>query len=340
MEMNDIIPKNNNIHTLDDYKKELDILRETGLQKGAAVGFKQMHEHYSCKRGSTTYIIASPGAGKTSLVYEMLINLAQFKGWRFAIFSPEAGSPRDLFAEILWAVLKMPFLKHDINNKHRRNATDKEVERAFKFVSEHFFIIDSGLREMNVERFYTSVDDIETEKGIKIDGLVIDPVLELNINPNNLREDVALNSFLTKVRKYSSEKDIHTFVAVHTRAMQLMTGANEDGEKMFYYGQPSFYDVAGGLNYSRKGMMIMSLWRPPQGLIKPDGSTYHSNETIVEILKVKPKITGKLGKFSLFYDYWSSRYYEIINGEHYYAQDIEAIEAGKAKHLVQTNLPF
>jgi len=299
-------PKNEFIHRLGDVKNQLVDLRENGLNKGEATGFESMYEHYSCKKGSTTYIIASPAVGKSSILYEVLINLAEFSGWKMAIFSPEGGSPTDLFAEMLWAYLRKPFLK----NNHV-NASEKEVERAYEFMEKHFYIIDSGLKDLNAESYYRAIRDIEKEDGVKIDGCVIDPIVELNINPENKREDIALGSFLTKVRKFSSENNIHTFIAVHTRQMQLTAKKLENGETLYYYPQPTFFDAAGGQMYGRKGYMIFSLWRPPQGLINPETEQpYEKNETVIEVLKVKPKVMGKIGKFSLFYDPWSSRFYE------------------------------
>ena len=315
--------KNPFIHRLEDYREQLNKRREEGLIRGEHVGFSTFHDYYSVKKGSTTYIIAPPGSGKTYITYEMILNLAEFHDYKVAIFSPEGGSPTDLFAEMLWSYLRVPFQKtKDMPNIPE--ATDEEVERGYKFMQEHFYIIDSGLREMNPVKYFEAIRDIEAEDGVKIDACVIDPVLEININPDNLREDIALNGFLTKIRKFSSENQIHTFIAIHTRAMGTVKGTLNTGEEIYYQPQPTFYDAAGGQTYSRKGYMIMSLWRPHAGLPKPDasGEYYVKNELVVEVLKVKPKIMGKLGKVSLHFDYLSSRFFEDVDGERLHSRDI------------------
>lgn len=306
MNLKESSPSNEFVHRVSSVKSGLNDLRQNGLKKGTHTGFENLYEHYSVKKGSMTFIIASPAVGKTAILYEMLINLAEFSDYRIAIFSPEGGSPTDLFAEILWAYLRKPFLLNDIVN-----ASDKEVEEAYDFIEDHFYIIDSGLKDLTAESFFRAVDDIEKEDEIKIDAIVIDPIVELNINPENKRDDIALGSFLTRVRKYSSDKNIHTFIAIHTKAMQMLSKKMDDGTTSLYYPQPTFFDTMGGMMWSRKGYMVMSLWRPPVYLTHPDEQRlYERNETIIEILKVKPKIMGKVGKVSLYYDIMSSRFYE------------------------------
>ena len=305
IDLTESIPKNDFIHRISSVRKSLDSLRENGLKRGEHVGFENLHRKYTVKEGSMTFIIASPAVGKTAILYEILLNLAQFHGKRIAIFSPEGGSPTDLYAEMLWAYLRKPYLKHDLDSVP--NATEKEVEEAMDFLEKHFYIIDSGLKDVTAESFFRAVDDIEKEDGIKVDVMVIDPIVELNYNPENKREDVALGSFLTRVRKYSSERNIHTFIAIHTKAMTMLSKKKEDGTTMLYYPQPTFFDTMGGMMWSRKGYMVMSLWRPPIELINPDTNEhYEKNETIIEILKVKPKVMGQTGRVSLFYDYISS----------------------------------
>lgn len=324
MNLTESSPSNEFVHRISSVKSGLERLRKHGLIRGNHTGFEGLYEKYSVKEGSMTFIIASPAVGKTAILYEMLINLAQFSGHKIAIFSPEGGSPTDLYAEILWAYLRKPFLLNDI-----LNASDKEVGEAYAFLEKHFYIIDSGLKDLTAESFFRAVDDIEKEDGIKINDIVIDPIVELNFNPENRRDDIALGSFLTRVRKFSSDKNIHTFIAIHTKAMQMLSKKKEDGTTMLYYPQPTFFDTMGGMMWSRKGYMVLSLWRPPIELINPDTERpYEKNETIIEILKVKPKIMGSTGRVSLFYDTMSSRFYEKdYLGNKMFSRDILGVES-------------
>ena len=70
-------------------------------------------------------------------------------------------------------------------------------------------------------------------------------------------------------------------------------------------------DIAGGMQWSRKGMMVINVWRCPFGLEDANGVPYEPNQVEITVVKAKPKIVGKLGSVTLFYDKLSNRYYEI-----------------------------
>jgi len=301
--LEEINVKNENVFRLSDVEKELWTLSEEGLKKGAYLGFPELHQYYSIKRGSTSYIVAPPSTGKSAILWEFQINLAQFSGWKFLLFSPETGNATAIYAELLWAYMKKPFKKNKF-----LNASDKEKKEAMKFVSEHFFIVDSGVRDMTLEMCYKAVLDLEEEEGIKIDGMLIDPFTDIALNSPNATHE-AIGEALTKTRKFSMQYDVHTFIAFHTRAMQNVKFKDSIGNTKDYPPPPSMYDIAGGQMGSRKGMFIIGLWRTPAGYLDKDGEEYMENETVVEILKDKPKAVGKKGSVRLYYDKWSTRFY-------------------------------
>jgi len=57
-------------------------------------------------------------------------------------------------------------------------------------------------------------------------------------------------------------------------------------------------------------MMMISVWRCPFGVNDPNGVPYAANQVEITITKAKPKIVGKLGTVTMFYDRLSNRYYE------------------------------
>lgn len=296
--------RNPNIFRLNDSRKRLWDLSENGLKKGAYVGFPELHDFYSVKIGSTSYVVAPPASGKSAIGWEFLMNLAEYSGWRMAIFSPETGDATSIYAEILWAKLRKPFLKNDV-----LNASDDEKRKAMEFVDKHFFILDSGTKDMTLDMAYQAVLDLEEEEGIKIQGVMLDPWTELVYNTMGQRDDVAMGNALTKVRKYSMQYDFHTFIFFHTRAMGLVEDKDASGNRIRYSPPPTMFDVAGGQMASRKGMFIIGLWRPPTQINDEDGNPYEPNTLIIEILKAKPKAVGKVGKVRLYYDAWSTRFY-------------------------------
>lgn len=292
----------NIVYTAEELRSSLTNLRNEGIKKGAWTGFESLYEKYSVKKGSTTYLYAGAHQGKSQFGFELMMNLSQFSGWKWAVYSPETGSPTEVFAELLWVYLRKPFL---INKKI--TATDEESDKAIEFINKHFFIIDSGLQDLSVEGFYTAVAEIEETYDVKIDGCMIDPFTEIKTDVSSgVRDDIAIGQVLTKIRKHSAENDFHTIVTVHTKHQQAKY---KDGVP--YVDVPTMNDIAGGMQWSRKGMMVINVWRCPFGLQDENGIPYEPNQVKITVVKAKPKIVGNLGSVTLYYDKLSNRYYEL-----------------------------
>ena len=289
------------IYKAEDVRDSLNTLRSEGVKKGAWTGFDSLFDKYSMKKGSTTYIYAGAHQGKSQFGFELMVNLAQYSGWKWAVYTPETGSPTEVFAELLWVYLRKPFLV----NEHIM-ATDEEKEEAMSFINEHFYLVDSGLQDLSIEGFYTAVEQIEDDNFITIDGCMIDPFTEIRTDiTSGVRDDIAIGQVLTKVRKHSAEKNYHTIVTVHTKHQQAKY---KNG--IPYVDIPTMNDIAGGMQWSRKGMMVLNVWRCPYGLEDENGVPYEQNQVKITVVKAKPKIVGKLGSVTLFYDKMKNRYYE------------------------------
>ena len=289
------------IYRAEDVRDSLNTLRSEGIKKGAWTGFDSLFDKYSMKKGSTTYIYAGAHQGKSQFGFELMVNLAQYSGWKWAVYTPETGSPTEVFAELLWVYLRKPFLVND-----KVMATDEEKEEAMSFINEHFFLVDSGLQDLSIEGFYTAVEIIEEDNFITIDGCMIDPFTEIRTDiTSGVRDDIAIGQVLTKVRKHSAEKNYHTIVTVHTKHQQAKY---KNG--IPYVDVPTMNDIAGGMQWSRKGMMVLNVWRCPYGLEDENGVPYEQNQVKITVVKAKPKIVGNLGSVTLFYDKMKNRYYE------------------------------
>ena len=289
------------IYRAEDVRDSLNTLRSEGIKKGAWTGFDSLFDKYSMKKGSTTYIYAGAHQGKSQFGFELMVNLAQYSGWKWAVYTPETGSPTEVFAELLWVYLRKPFLVND-----KVMATDEEKEEAMSFINEHFFLVDSGLQDLSIEGFYTAVEMIEEDNFITIDGCMIDHFTEIRTDiTSGVRDDIAIGQVLTKVRKHSAEKNYHTIVTVHTKHQQAKY---KNG--IPYVDVPTMNDIAGGMQWSRKGMMVLNVWRCPYGLEDENGVPYEQNQVKITVVKAKPKIVGNLGSVTLFYDKMKNRYYE------------------------------
>ena len=292
------------IYRVDDVRDGIFQLRREGSQKGEWAGFRDLHEHYSIKEGSFTILFAAPAMGKSQFSIEVMMNMAEYKGWKWIVATPEMGSPKEVFAELCWAYLRKPFLEYDGDY-----ATDEEAQKAIEFVQSHFIVVDAGADDMSIADFYTTIEDTILEDPM-IKGVLIDPYTEFkSAVAKGVRDDIAVGQDLTLIRKMSNKYNIHTIVAVHTRHQQVVTRQSSSGRTISYLPEPTFNDIAGGTMWSRKVMAIIALWRCPLGLEDEHGNPYEPNQVKIRVLKAKPKSIGRSGDVYLFYDRMQNRYY-------------------------------
>ena len=291
-------------YTILDVQNELDELYENGLQKGEKTMFKSMNDHYTVKLGATTYVYGAPYSGKSQLWFELLIQLSDLHGWKHAIFSPETGNVPEVYAELISMKAREPFY-----NDYGNRMNHMTYQHAKDWVHKHFVVIDGGDQMMTVIDFYEVVDIIEHVYGIKIHTTTVDPFNDMthNFNEFNGRQDLYLESILTYVRQNSRKNHRHNCIVTHVQDQQIMY---DKDLRIHYYPQPTYRQIAGGQAWSRKGMAMISVWRPPEGFQDEHGIPVEPNESWVHIQKAKPKGIGKTGMVRLRYNAKEGRYYE------------------------------
>lgn len=294
---------------LEHIKQDLNHFRNNGVQRGKSIGFNFDRFPVSFKKGTTTYIGAAPHVGKTEFTFDMLINLSCIHGWKHCIFTPETGSPTEIFAELVSKYVGMEFVQGDYSmNEIQRTKGEY-------FVDEHFYIVDPVDEDLTIEGFYKLVSDIEVKENISFDCTLIDPWNELteNMIPEDLgREDKYLSRILGFCRKNARQTNRHNIIINHVRDQAVQKLANGT----FYFPMPSPRDMAGGQVWYRKGMLMIMLWRPPIGWENPNDQivTTHDNELIVKVAKSKPKGVSINGIYKLYYDFKRKEYY-MLDGE-------------------------
>jgi hypothetical protein len=315
---------------LTDTTKELDGLYNKGLQRGYSIGWDWELLPLTIKLGTTSYIAAPPHQGKTEFWFEILINLSCLHKLKHIIFSPETGNASEIFAELCSKFVGKPYY-----GKNKMSGSDKVY--AEMFINDHFVIIDPSDEDITIEQYYTLVDQIENEQGIKFATTTIDPWNELKevLIPEDMgREDKYLSRILGYSRKNARTKNRHNCIINHVRDQQTIT---ESG--ISYNPIPTARDFAGGQVWFRKGMLMIILWRPPYGLANAEGKPYKETETLVKIAKSKPKGVSKNGLNSMHFDVDRISYYvENDRGQRIYADRGEYNNKEKVKEPEQITI--
>ena len=302
------------IKKLEEVQKDLNELRNNGIQRGNDIGWSFDNLPITFKPASTTYIGAAPHVGKTEFILEILINLSCRHGWKHLIFSPETGTPTEIYAELLSKYIGKDFIQGDYA------MTELERAEAEVFIAEHFYIIDPVDEELTIDEFYRMVDELEINEGVKLNTTLIDPWNELteSFSHEDLgREDKYLSRILGQCRRNARKTNRHNIIINHVRDQAVQKLDNGT----FYFPMPSPRDMAGGQVWYRKGMLMIMLWRPPLGWQNPTNGeeTILDNELIVKVAKSKPKGVSVNGVYKMYFDFKKKQYYQLVNDKQVYA---------------------
>lgn len=287
--------------TLSDVWDEVESKYEIGLEDGYTTGYEDIDKLYKMYLGYTTYLYGPAFSGKSLVWFDFLKNFSYRYGMRHAVFSPETGSATDVHVKLLQMVAGKDFY-----NNHGYQMSKEELKEARKFVDQHFIVIDPGMETMDLDDLIASCEMIERVYGTKLHTLTIDPWNDLdhNMEPDNWREDKYLEKALKKLRVTAHYNHWHICVITHARDQAMIEKA---GNK--FYPPATFREVAGGQAWSRRGFMMASVWRPPQGLSSYEGIELEGNETLWIQQKYKPEWAGEKGAAVLRYKPQEHRFY-------------------------------
>ena len=298
--------------TLKEVEPDIDEKFKHGISRGYYVGWDALDEFYTLKLGTTTYIYGAPYSGKTILWYEILINCSRFYGMKHIVFSPETGGASDIYIHLIEISTGKNFYSN-----HGNQLSAGELDEAKRFIDKHFIVVDPDDNMLTVEDFYAYCDIIERKFNTKIHTTTIDPWNELlhDFADKGNRQDIYLEWTLGKIRQNARVNDRHNAIITHITHQQKVKDTNGN----FYYPPADFREVSGGQSWARKGMNMLNIYRPPQGL-QHDGIIMPDNATIVSVQKVKPRGVGNKGEVILYFDFRSHRFYEEKSGNRIYSR--------------------
>lgn len=303
-------------------------LYNTGIVKGVYVGFNCLDNLYSIKLGCTTYIMGSPTSGKTELWFEFLINTSEFYDWKHVIFTPETGSKEEIVAELISKHCRKPFYGHS-------RMTEMDTMKSLAWLDDHFYIIDPSDESLTPEDFFKTVSEIEKTYNVKIQTTTLDPYNELkhSLSEHNNRQDLYIEELLGLVRRNARANNRHNCIITHAADQMPIT---DNG--ITYYPAPTPRQYAGGQAWYRKGLAMLTIWRPPVGLSDSNGNAYEANEAHVIIHKAKPKGIGEKGTAKLYFDIYTNRYYErLADGTNKYSSEAKIMQPAQENRAIYTS---
>lgn len=277
------------LYEADDFLEDLYKLYAGGLDGGAHPGSVELARYYTVRPEQWTLVTGIPGHGKSAVLDWLMVNLAHAHGWRFAICSPENQPVARHIAQLAQIYIGKSFgARRD--GAPRMDGDELEIARAW--VQEHFYFIKPD-DNATLEGVLTLARAAVLRYGVK--GLVIDPWNEIDHSgQGGLREDQYISVALGRLRQWTRNNKVHTWLVAHPAKLQKDKLTGE-------YPVPTPYDVAGGAHFRNKADMALSVWRDVNDENQP---------TQVHIQKVRFRECGTIGVASLYHDKVTGRYHD------------------------------
>lgn len=322
-----------------NYESKLNYLRENGTTKGLFCGFDALDDILSFKLGYPIWIAGSPASGKTEFLIELCLILSMFYGFKGAVYLGETGDPENIIAELCYKYIKKPYLKKYSNNRENENAmSDNERFNAELFLNEHIVIIDDLHEDFKdgftMTNFLKHIQTIEKERNFKISYTAIDPfnyLAKTDVQTN--RDDIYLEQTLRSSIKDGRLNNRINFLVNHVTKIPPILD-KESGKRYIPEALPQ--EWANGQVWHRMAYQMLYCYRPPIFLKDETGlNIYKENQSVIINQKAKPKGIAVTGERSIFWDKFSNRYYEIIDGREYYFHEKKINNIFK-----QEKLPF
>ena len=265
-----------------DYADQVRHLYDTGMMKGESTGIDSVDKLFTIAPGQLSVVTGIPGSGKSEFIDQLMINLAQKSGWKFAVASFE--NPPDLhIAKLAEKVSGKSFF-----SKAGRMSRE-EMEKSLRFVDDHFMFLEQKSGDATTaDSILDRISQACLRKGIR--GCVIDPynyiVQDAGAEEN---EHQFINHLLTRLVAFARAHDIHIFFVAHPAKMPT----NADGST----GVPKGMNISGSAAFFAKADL---------------GITVHRAGDVTEIhaWKVRFKWQGGVGMTRLQYDLSSGRFAE------------------------------
>ena len=259
------------------FYEEVDDIYEKGVGTGVSTGYQEVDSIYTVVEGQLSVVTGHPSSGKSEFIDQIMINIAEEKGWKFGICSFE-NEPRIHISKLISKYLKKPFF----DGMTPRMSKD-ELSQGKKFVQEHFSFLyqaDGSLSSLDsiIERMKVAV----MRYGVR--GIVIDPYNYIARDVNTSETDW-ISEMLTKLRVFAQAHSIHIWFVAHPTKMMR----KDDGT----VPPPKGYDISGSASWFAKADVGLTVHRP---------NPSNSNVSEVIIWKCRFSWVGAIGECSLMFD--------------------------------------
>jgi len=266
-----------------EYFDEIDRIFKEGLASGEPTGYPDVDQLYSVLPGDLSIVTGYPSSGKSEFVDQIMVNLAENKGWRFAVCSFE-NPPAYHICKFIQKRIRKPIFAGPTPMM-----SETEKTEGAHWVNDHFcFIHQSDGNLSNLASIIERIKAAVLRYGIR--GVVIDPYNYI-YRPRDMSETEWVTEMLTAIKVMAMSYGLHVWFVAHPMKMRRLA----DGSLPV----PEGNDISGSAAWFSKADC---------------GLTVHRNDTgpvSINVWKIRWAWVGKRGECQIGYSPATTTYHSI-----------------------------
>lgn len=261
------------IYDLSEHKEDILDIMMGNYDRGYEVGMGELTDgiFHPTSEGGLIILTGRPNSGKTDFLNCLMAHLMYHNQKRVAFFSFEKPIKGKHVREIARIALGVRNTE-DMDGAESPEEARQENRRVLDFLSEHMVDFDTKTRLPDSNYIIGMMEAMMNRKKQKIDYLVIDPYVFINMTEGGSRATEKVRLMLTKLQAWSRTRHIWTVVVAHPRIQY------KDGHEAF--PPLDIYSVAGSAQWANLADFLLTVNR----ISKPEEGKMF---TIVEMLKVR-----------------------------------------------------
>lgn len=322
-------------------QRQMRVLRDKGELSPVKFFFESWNDwdhgkYISLSKGCTVLLGGEPNHGKSQVTKELVLQHIEGHNGKVALFCTEDGEISKLFSIYCGMIMGKPYSKIRSDGKVNNFAmTDDEATEAEYLLLNNLYIFKIDRKDskyQTLDNIYKELEKAEEYNNIKFTMLVIDPVYDVDdFEPKADEVLKVLNRF-----NMECEANKRTDIMVNHVSETAKTVDKNGNRKKLLALADEFY---GGKNNNRKAMLQILVNRPKANDDPNVGPIVLENQTDIHILKIKPEGVAKWGVYSIYYDWKSRRYYEILDDEKGYREQFASCtKFFKNTPAIETNI--
>lgn len=282
---------------LADVSDEIDYYYEHGMPTGLTTGFPSLDPIFRVGPGAFVIVTGKPSQGKSSVLAQILLHMAELHDIQVGVFSPEDNPTSAFMIKLLMKKVGKSFEPGKPNRM-----TPEEMVAAKAWLQDHFVSIAPSETTFSVDEILRLARVAVYRRGIR--ALVIDPWNEIDHNrPARLSEGEYISQVLSKLRIFARMHDCAVFLVAHPRKTEKIK--TKDGEVV--EAVVDLEEIAGSFHFRAKADIGLTVWRDVTKT-GPDAVTK------IYVTKCRQPWYGKLGVAEFTYDPVSGRIVDPLGG--------------------------